>query len=220
MSASWRRARQRSEHAIHKTRILRAQRWVSTHFSSLRTISDRPLHKSTQTHRHRNGNPNRMGRDTAYRNVQMPRADNGYAKDIRSHRIATDDVRLLALVECKHGRIAIHQEDTKHTVEHTSKSNENHLQDPQSHVGSCAGLEPFLLPVEQEIWRHNADAVTPILSSTDIPAIAGFQASESQPETAKTNSRHVGIQWIPHEGIQENETIGRVAREKPQADIG
>ena len=38
------------------------------------------------------------------------------------------------------------------------------------------GVESFLLPIEQQIWKHNADTITRLLSSRDIAATSGFQA--------------------------------------------
>jgi len=49
----------------------------------------------------------------------------------------------------------------------------------------------FLLPVEQQIWRHNADTVTRRLSSTDIAVTSGFQTSIAQPTAVdKARIRH------------------------------
>jgi hypothetical protein len=81
-----------------------------------------------------------MGQGRAYRNVQIPRADHGYAKDIQRYRTVTDGLSLLPLVECKHEWKAIHQEGIKHTVEHISKSNESCLQDLRSYVRSRARI--------------------------------------------------------------------------------
>jgi hypothetical protein len=35
-------------------------------------------------------------------------------------------------------------------------------------------VEAFLLPIEQQIWKHNADVVTRLLSSIDIASTASF----------------------------------------------
>jgi hypothetical protein len=52
-------------------------------------------------------------------------------------------------------------------------------------------IESFLLPVEQRMWKHNADVVTQLLSSMDIDTTAGFQTSAAQPATAKTSRNHI-----------------------------
>jgi hypothetical protein len=52
-------------------------------------------------------------------------------------------------------------------------------------------IESFLLPIEQQIWKYNADVVTRLLSSTDIATTAGFQTSAAQPVTAKTSRKHI-----------------------------
>ena len=45
-------------------------------------------------------------------------------------------------------------------------------------------IESFLLPIEQQIWRQNADTVTRLLSSTTIATTSGFQTSMAQPTAA------------------------------------
>jgi hypothetical protein len=52
-------------------------------------------------------------------------------------------------------------------------------------------IETFSLPIEQQIWRHNADTVTRLLSNTDIAAASGFQTNTVQPTAAnKACIRH------------------------------
>jgi hypothetical protein len=49
-------------------------------------------------------------------------------------------------------------------------------------------VEAFLLPIEQQIWKHNADVVTRLLSSIDIASTAGFQRDTTPPTTT---GRHI-----------------------------
>jgi hypothetical protein len=52
-------------------------------------------------------------------------------------------------------------------------------------------IESFLLPIEQQIWKHNADTVIRLLSSTDIATTSGFQSSTTEPTAAdKARGRH------------------------------
>jgi hypothetical protein len=52
-------------------------------------------------------------------------------------------------------------------------------------------IESFLLPIEQQIWKHNADTVVRLLSSSDIAATSGFQKSTAQLTAAdKTRIKH------------------------------
>jgi hypothetical protein len=53
-------------------------------------------------------------------------------------------------------------------------------------------VEAFLLPIEQQIWKHNTGTVTRLLSSTDIAATSGFQMNTTQSIAAdKARIRHI-----------------------------
>lgn len=41
-------------------------------------------------------------------------------------------------------------------------------------------VESFLLPIKQQIWKHNADTVIWLLLSRDIVGTLGFQTSTAQ----------------------------------------
>ncbi|KAH7563672.1 hypothetical protein BM1_00719 [Bipolaris maydis] len=49
-------------------------------------------------------------------------------------------------------------------------------------------VETFLLPIEQQIWKHNADVVTRLSSSRDIAKTAGFEPRE--PALVATDKNH------------------------------
>ncbi|OAL42738.1 hypothetical protein IQ07DRAFT_668832 [Pyrenochaeta sp. DS3sAY3a] len=56
-------------------------------------------------------------------------------------------------------------------------------------------IEAYLVPIEQQIWGHNADVIIRLLSCKDIADIAGFQTSRSQATIAnniadKARGRH------------------------------
>jgi hypothetical protein len=142
-----------------------------------RQIPADPLHKVAQTHQRRRVHPDRLGRDKANTNVQVPRLDPGYqaeveracrddqaesnshsahakqlgqlhlgrpaarhAQTVRSHRAATDDVRVLYLVhrqpQRQEGRL--HAQDARCPAQHPSKSSEKHMRRLQSDIEGCA----------------------------------------------------------------------------------
>ncbi|KAL6152343.1 hypothetical protein ACJQWK_05935 [Exserohilum turcicum] len=53
-------------------------------------------------------------------------------------------------------------------------------------------VEAHLLPIEQQIWKHNADIITRLLSSKHMAHISNLQVSRSQPASASIRRiRHV-----------------------------
>jgi hypothetical protein len=56
-------------------------------------------------------------------------------------------------------------------------------------------VEAFLLPVEQQIWRQNADFITRLSSSREIAKTAGFELNEPAPVVAKKNRRPRRSPW-------------------------
>ncbi|KAI0570491.1 RNase-H domain containing protein [Pyrenophora tritici-repentis] len=56
-------------------------------------------------------------------------------------------------------------------------------------------VETFLLPIEQQIWKHNADVVTRLSSSRDIAKTAGFELREPAPVAMDKNYRAHKSPW-------------------------
>jgi ribonuclease HI/exonuclease III len=56
-------------------------------------------------------------------------------------------------------------------------------------------VEAFLLPVEQQIWRRNADVITRLSSCREIAKTAGFELNEPVPVVAKRNRRPRKSPW-------------------------
>ncbi|RYO14582.1 hypothetical protein AA0111_g11928 [Alternaria arborescens] len=75
-------------------------------------------------------------------------------------------------------------------------------------------VEAFLLPVEQEIWKHNAGVITRILSCMDIASTAGFPASEVQPTAAKTYGKHVDLWRKTHDNMKRKRSQGLYTQEQ------
>ena len=46
--------------------------------------------------------------------------------------------------------------------------------------GAALNIETFILPIEQQIWKHNTDLVTRLISSRDIANTAGFRMNTCQ----------------------------------------
>jgi ribonuclease HI len=70
-------------------------------------------------------------------------------------------------------------------------------------------VEAYLLPIKQQIWRHNADTVTRLLSSTDIAAASGFQTSTVQPTAAnKARIRHTSSWQKVHSDMVDKRNQG------------
>jgi len=70
-------------------------------------------------------------------------------------------------------------------------------------------VEAYLLPIEQQIWRHNADTVTRLLSSTDIAAASGFQTSTMQLTASnKARIRHTSSWQRVHRDMVERRNQG------------
>jgi ribonuclease HI len=70
-------------------------------------------------------------------------------------------------------------------------------------------VEAYLLPIKQQIWRHNADTVTRLLSSTDIAAALGFQTSTVQPTAAnKARIRHTSSWQKVHSDMVDKRNRG------------
>lgn len=51
-------------------------------------------------------------------------------------------------------------------------------------------IEAFLLPIEQQIWKHNADTITRLLSSKTIASTVGFQPTDATHTIERT--KHTG----------------------------
>ncbi|KAI1531407.1 pol-like protein [Pyrenophora tritici-repentis] len=51
-------------------------------------------------------------------------------------------------------------------------------------------VETFLLPIQQQIWKHKANTVVRLLSSKNIAATSGFQTNTAQPTVADKTRRH------------------------------
>jgi hypothetical protein len=67
-------------------------------------------------------------------------------------------------------------------------------------------VESFLLPIEQQIWKHNADTVIRLLSSKNIAATSGFQTSTAQPTaTDKARIRHTSSWEKVHEDMKSKQ---------------
>ena len=60
---------------------------------------------------------------------------------------------------------------------------------------AALNVEPFLLPIKQQIWKYNADVVTQLLSCKDIAKTAGFQSYTMKPATAAKSCRKHFISW-------------------------
>lgn len=60
---------------------------------------------------------------------------------------------------------------------------------------AALNVEAFLLPVELQVWRHNADTITRLSSSREIAKTAGFELSEYGPVVAKNNRRPRMSPW-------------------------
>jgi hypothetical protein len=70
-------------------------------------------------------------------------------------------------------------------------------------------VEAYLLPIKQQIWRHNADTVTRLLSSTDVAAASGFQTSTVQPTAAnKARIRHTSSWQKVHSDMVDKRNRG------------
>jgi ribonuclease HI len=68
-------------------------------------------------------------------------------------------------------------------------------------------VESYLLPIEQQIWKHNADTVIWLLSSRNIAATSGFQTSTAQPTAAdKTRIRHTSSWEKVHSDMKSRQT--------------
>jgi ribonuclease HI len=67
-------------------------------------------------------------------------------------------------------------------------------------------VESFLLPIEQQIWKHNADTIIRLLSSKNIAATSGFQTSTAQPTaTDKARIRHTSSWEKVHEDMKSKQ---------------
>jgi hypothetical protein len=67
-------------------------------------------------------------------------------------------------------------------------------------------VELFLLPIEQQIWKHNADTVIRLLSSRNIAATAGFQPNTAQPTAAdKTRVSHANSWEKVHKDMKSKQ---------------
>jgi hypothetical protein len=70
-------------------------------------------------------------------------------------------------------------------------------------------VEAYLLPIKQQIWRHNADTVTRLLLSTDIAAALGFQTSTVQLTAAnKARIRHTSSWQKVHSDMVDKRNRG------------
>ena len=68
-------------------------------------------------------------------------------------------------------------------------------------------IETFLLPIEQQIWKHNADTVTRLLSSRNIAVTSGFQTSTAEPTAAdKICIRHISSWEKVHSDMMRRRT--------------
>jgi ribonuclease HI len=76
-------------------------------------------------------------------------------------------------------------------------------------------IELFLLPIEQQIWKHNADTVIRLLSSRDITATLGLQTSTAQPTAAdKTRIKHASSWEKVHKDIKSKQIHGVETQEQ------
>ena len=64
---------------------------------------------------------------------------------------------------------------------------------------AALNIETFILPIEQQIWKHNTDLMTRLLSSMDIARTAGFQLNiagcDTQTHTTKEAHRNYIGSW-------------------------
>jgi hypothetical protein len=76
-------------------------------------------------------------------------------------------------------------------------------------------IESFILPIEQQIWKHNADTVIRLLSSRDIAATSGLQTSTAQPTAAdKTRIKHASSWEKVHEDMKSKQIHGVETQEQ------
>jgi ribonuclease HI len=76
-------------------------------------------------------------------------------------------------------------------------------------------IESYLLPIEQQIWKHNADTVIRLLSSRDIAATSGFQKSTAQLTAAdKTRIKHASSWEKVHEDMKSKQIHGVETQEQ------
>ncbi|KAH6044453.1 hypothetical protein HBI67_247390 [Parastagonospora nodorum] len=56
---------------------------------------------------------------------------------------------------------------------------------------AALNVEAYLLPIEQQIWRHNADAITRLLSSQAMTDMSGIQKDSPQPTSTRKRIGHI-----------------------------
>ena len=69
-------------------------------------------------------------------------------------------------------------------------------------------IEAFLLPIKQQIWKHNTEVVTRLLSCTDIASTAAFQANTAQSTTDKVFRKHVDPWQSIHNNMKSRQIQG------------